>query len=70
MLSALIYCYFLQPKLDISSSVHDLGMSLQAPAGAAVKPGILGKLWSVTEMARKANHAVRLSYILICMCTS
>jgi len=41
---------------------------LQAPAGAAVKPGIFGKLWSVTEIARKANHAVSLSYLLICVC--
>jgi len=31
---------------------------LQAAVGAAVKPGIFGKLWSATEIARKANHAV------------
>jgi len=38
---------------------------LQAPVGAAVKPGIFGKLWSATEIVRKANHAVSLlTYLL------
>ena len=45
---------------------------LQAPVGVAVKRGILGKLWSATEIARKANHSVSclLMYcsLRICVC--
>jgi len=44
---------------------------MQAAVGAAVKPGIFGKLWSATEVARKANHAVSclLTYLVrFCLC--
>lgn len=43
--------------LGRSSCLKEFLLETQAPAGAAVKPGIFGKLWSVTEIARKANHA-------------